>query len=449
MRSVGLVAVLLLFVACKPVARAPVSELEAVTDGNLTLGMVAAESSNGAQAYRLLLCRKSASYPQWMLNDNNRCRPALLDHADNEVVFIHDELERDFATKYTGYGKGFVVPALIGIGAVGALFGGGRWLLKHTPDKLAKPVTDVSGNVRKAILENNISKKITAAPGTAVASLRKLSATYTPNWLAVPNARYSTLYAENQAGKWSRLHKRGILNVESALKEQRGINGFSHRLHQLEHENKLLKAYDKAKDKNKFLAGLGEVDDDFIEKTNAMHYKWGDTNKPMPAPAYWNRLAKSNKMQNIKDLRVKAADPGFNPQTRIAELEGDPQANIVHMVQTKRFTNAKNIADAKAALVRSRTIRQYTPWGMSREGFRSLTLQGAAAGAAGIALVTLTDLDKSVFGYDDRQASVHWNQVFSESMRSEKQVKDLPGLLETFADFFGHKVNQQALALGS
>ena len=122
MRSVGLMAILLLFVACKPVARGPVSDLEAVSDGNLTLGMVPVESSNGAQAYRLLICRKSASYPKWMLEDNNRCRPALLDDTGSEVVFIHDELERDFATKYTDYAKGFAVPVLVGVGATAAVF---------------------------------------------------------------------------------------------------------------------------------------------------------------------------------------------------------------------------------------------------------------------------------------------------------------------------------------
>ena len=139
MRSVGLLAVLLLVMACKPISRGPGPDYDVSAIGNdtLTLGMVPVRNNSGVHAYRLLVCRKSASYPKWMLEDSNRCRPALLDQDSSEVVFLQDDLERDFATKYVGYAKGFILPALIGAGAVtigasaartGA--GAGKWVIE-------------------------------------------------------------------------------------------------------------------------------------------------------------------------------------------------------------------------------------------------------------------------------------------------------------------------------
>ncbi len=40
----------------------PKSDLHAVTDGKLTLGVVASEDEEGLQAYRLLLCKKFTAY---------------------------------------------------------------------------------------------------------------------------------------------------------------------------------------------------------------------------------------------------------------------------------------------------------------------------------------------------------------------------------------------------
>ena len=93
------------FVACKPLVRQHVSDLSAVSDASLTLGVVPIERGDGMHAYRMLLCKKAESYPSSMLADDSRCRVALLDHNGAEVAFLPNEFKRDFATKYKGYAK--------------------------------------------------------------------------------------------------------------------------------------------------------------------------------------------------------------------------------------------------------------------------------------------------------------------------------------------------------
>ena len=84
----------------------------------------------------------------------------------------------------------------------------------------------------------------------------------------------------------------------------------------------------------------------------------------------------------------------------------------------------------------------------------------AATGLGAAAVTTATDtitsatqtliaLDKSLWGYADRQTSMYWSQVFREGgMQDAKQVQDLRAVLGAFAETFGYKVNEDAFALG-
>ncbi len=113
-RSLLLLTSCAAMVACKPLARAPVMDLHAVTDGRLTLGVVPSATNDGMEAYRLLLCKKTAVYSEQAFNDPHVCRSALLDDNGQEVVFLHNELRRSFATKYSGHvaaGAGLLLAA--------------------------------------------------------------------------------------------------------------------------------------------------------------------------------------------------------------------------------------------------------------------------------------------------------------------------------------------------
>ena len=463
MRSLGLMAILLLFVACKPVARGPVSDLEAVSDGNLTLGMVPVESSNGMQAYRLLVCRKSASYPKWMLEDNNRCRSALLDPVGNEVVFLHDELERDFATKYTGYGKGFVVPALIGVGATAALFGIGakgllfrggeggviRWANRGIVQTVTRPVTDAWGKITSwPGFENKVFKGIVGAPAST-GRLGQKGLSFFPNFLAVPLARFRLLQLESVTGKWAKVYQLDI-QVVGAMKEQSNILDAAHNLHKLREEKSLLEGLKKADDKAAYLQSLQKnVDelgkDNFVKVTDGMKLpelpkkgtpEFDDITLADINPSeYFEKVGKMNQIKAREELIAKGAS--FDPSARITELTAKAGSDGA--------VPDNSIAKATRELRKLKSEREYTPFGVSYAALRDFAIKGAA----GIALVTMTDLDKSVWGYAERQTSVHWSQVFSEGMQSENKVKDLPTLLSGFAEFFGHRVNPSALALGN
>lgn len=471
MRCVGLMAILLLFAACKPVARGPVSELEAVSDGKLTLGMVPVENDEGTQAYRLLLCRKSASYPQWMLEDSNRCRSALLDQEDNEVVFIHSELERDFATKYTDYASGYTMPVLIGVGATAAVVGGGALAIKKVTfvKKVSDPFVNawrkVFGDASKGakgtdeyekgwrMFDNKVVDTVTGVPANIAAR--------TPNYVIVAKTRLFFLKriqrlreSESRVVKWLRLNK---IDVEEAIKEQAEILNNTYALHSLKMEEGLLRGLKKATEKTNDAAKQKYIDklgaDLRKMKSDQDSYvlsgpKWADVNKDTSA----------EQVEKISKGRIIAA------YEKVVKLEGDGATAVLD--DTTKMTTRLDTLTAKAAkrgekhpagsiqeasrtLFESKVGRDYTPFGVSRKALRNISLGGTAAGAAGIAVVTMTDLDKSIWGYGDRQTSAHFSQVFSQSMQSENRVKDLPRLLEEFAEFFGHRVNPAALALGN
>ena len=90
------------------------------------------KSDNGMQAYRMLLCKKSAAYPSSMLEDKNRCRVALYDRSGTEVAFLPNTFRRDFGAKYKGYAKKATIMslAIIPFAIVGARAGASRHIKK-------------------------------------------------------------------------------------------------------------------------------------------------------------------------------------------------------------------------------------------------------------------------------------------------------------------------------
>ena len=96
----------------------PQSNLRAVTDGKLTLGVVPSrDEQSGMDAYRLLLCKKSAAHSEQHFNDSNFCRAALQDASGAEVVLLSNKLRRSVGAKYAGYTAGVAAIVLAAFGA--------------------------------------------------------------------------------------------------------------------------------------------------------------------------------------------------------------------------------------------------------------------------------------------------------------------------------------------
>lgn len=74
---------------------------------------------------------------------------------------------------------------------------------------------------------------------------------------------------------------------------------------------------------------------------------------------------------------------------------------------------------------------------------------GSGGGIAGVAVMIA--IDKSIWGYGERQLGEHWNQIFNEEAEFDDAtpVKDINGVLEKLAAIFGYKVNSSALALAN
>lgn len=143
MRSL-IIACLWLCISCKSTVRSPVSDLQAVTDGRVTLGVVASENKEGLQAYRLLLCRNQINYHDAQVFANsNMCLPALVDSAGQEVVIFPDRLRRPFGVKIANYAKIAVGVAL----AAGAGYGAYKWFTKGS--KYLKNLEEVAEDAYK------------------------------------------------------------------------------------------------------------------------------------------------------------------------------------------------------------------------------------------------------------------------------------------------------------
>ena len=143
--------------ACKSTVRAPVSDLHAITDGRVTLGVVASENEEGLQVYRLLLCKRFSVYDAATFADRTKCLPAMLDGDGREVVIFHNSLRRSFAAKYGNYAKIVAGVALV----AGAVYGVHRWFAKGSKyiDNFASRA-DEALQIKKSELQEAYDKEI-------------------------------------------------------------------------------------------------------------------------------------------------------------------------------------------------------------------------------------------------------------------------------------------------
>ena len=161
---------LLCLAACKIIARQPVADLQAVTDGKLVLGVVASTSEAGNNAYRLLLCKREAAQDEQHFSNENFCRSALLDDSGNEVVLLANERRRAFGAKYVGYAAAAGGVALLAVGSRQGI----KWL------KVAKTnIDNTTASSAKVIARNNelesLNKNIAESKQQLDATLQKIT----------------------------------------------------------------------------------------------------------------------------------------------------------------------------------------------------------------------------------------------------------------------------------
>lgn len=435
-------AVLLLsLTACKSVVRnVPISDLYAVSQGNLTLGIVPVENDDSLRAYRLLVCRKSASYPKWMLEDNNRCRHALIAPDGREVVFLQDDLERDFATKYAGHAKGIVMPALVAV----AVVGGGTWAIKQ--NFIASKLEGV-----RTFFDNVKGKVVKIIPERFKHANIKL------NWIETPRARWRYLFNKLQKQGVDIVNRVPGVNIVTDLPRATREQGMI--VEQAEELLRLQKTKETLS-KMKKLGDDSEAYDKYIEELTAEGHQLNGVESLGFAPGSFLDTAVPIRRQarvafsasEVADDGIKAMDsyltglPKYNDIQRIMYVVGQ-QANQLDATIAKVDID---INSARAKLDKLKGDRQYSP--IAGVQLDALKKAGgiAAAGVGVYALQTMTALDKSIWGYGDRQVSSHWSQVFHEgSLADARGGADIRVILQTLADTFDYRINEEALALGN
>ena len=155
---------LLALVACKTSVRAPTADLHAITDGRLALGVVPSTSSEGMEAYRLLVCKKNAVYDEQVFSNNSICRSALVDNSGQEVVLLPNKLRRSFSTKYWRYAAGVLGVALAAFGVVA----GTKWYKAG-----AKFVDEAVANSEKVLASTKEQERLRAAIAEHEGAIKK------------------------------------------------------------------------------------------------------------------------------------------------------------------------------------------------------------------------------------------------------------------------------------
>ena len=399
------------FVACKPLVRQHVSDISAVSDARLTLGVVPIERSDSMHAYRMLLCKKAPSYPSSMLADDSRCRVALLDHNGAEVAFLPNEFKRDFATKYKGYAKGAVASFAIVPVALAAAYAG-KW-----------------GYVRK----------IKAPKHGFLAQLHQ-------GGLGENGWRYYKSAWDFEFAQHIKAVKRSKTDFEvrngiAAIRSSADSLSLAAELKTIEDFKKLIDGYDdwtSDKKRKLYFEFLKEVSaaKNFMGEFSALKKEIVSDINSNYRLDYLEKIGKSfgrdisrYEQLHIRDYIFEKNMLGerFIPDNKIQSVLDKKMSEIKNTLY-QRMDNKKRETDK---------IRQSGTIGF---------FAGAGLGAA-----IMLALDKSIWGYDERQVGKHWNQIFveNENFKDTRAVKDVMFILQALVDEFDFVVNARALQLAN
>ncbi len=442
------------FIACKTLVRQSVSDITAISDNHLTLGIVPIQSDNGMQAYRMLLCKKSAAYPSSMLEDKNRCRVALYDRSGTEVAFLPNTFRRDFGAKYKGYAKKATIMslAIIPFAIVGARAGASRHAKKlNTKLNTMKMDLDKSGKMPTATFTDDLIQK-----GFGDDGYRYYEEAY--------DQQFDLLMKELRSDK-NLANKEATIDL---LEKHRSIGATLEVASELKIEEDSRKLVDEiaGMSPDKKVARLADLEKEIKALNNGVLRRNDDGSFVKEFENLQDRLA-----QLIEDSRssVDSSD-SINLNIDIDEIERLSKSYREDLLRYDEFIAKTDIlrqkenldvwlrsTDKKIAGLKDMLLGQE----MARlrgsvESTKLNELRGrdtkiGAAGGAGLAAAIMLAIDKSIWGYADRQVSKHWNQIFVENddFKDTRRVKDVRFILQTLADRFDYVVSQRALQLAN
>ncbi len=145
------------------------------------------------------------------------------------------------------------------------------------------------------------------------------------------------------------------------------------------------------------------------------------------------------------DLRVKTAK--FDAANEAARVSRDRDAQLEKLLTERQSNVVQRLREGAQATVDGNTARVQELRQVAGAERQAWGLSGLAAGLGATAV--FASLDKSIWGYGEKQLGKHWSQIFNDkaSFADAVSVTNLPAVLNKLADVLGHKVNTAALKL--
>ena len=430
--------------ACKSLIRQPLNEIYAVSDAQLTLGLVPIQKGDGMHAYRMLVCKKAGAYPPQLLEDDGHCRVALLDEDSTEVVFWPNDFKRDFSTKYKGYIKhaALATIAVVPLALVGRK--AGRWKLLKLEKK------DIGGSLTlKDFAKGKFSSKlINSGIGSSGLTF------YRQAWRFRANEIFTKIAQSSDVDEIQTEIKafRNLTNMFESAAQLKALGDSKHFFEQIRtmSTKKVEARYDLLKEEIIDYNGSIKLDEEGSFTKNFFEHK-----------KHYQELitvatTKGKSLDEMKDLTEelrKAAvvyDEGLSlyedlsaKLTILTERNNSDHYRLINSVNDS-FANKKAELLANENDVMRLSVELVNTASNTR---RNTSMYALGGGGLGIGI--LSAIDKSIWGYADRQLNQHWNQIFvdNDDFAEAQPVLDIRVLLKALADEFGFAVNERALQL--
>ena len=438
------ILLLLLIVSCKPAIR-QTSDLQAITDGKLMLGTVAATTRQGDhQVYRLLVCKNNvATDDASVFNDDNSCRPALVNQQHKEIILLPNHLRRGFAEKYKGRFKRATIGTLVAL-----------------PFLIAIPIAKVAGRPAYKYVKNTIKKGDIGIASKLVDSELGLASKGNKFYRELHDLQNKELnrFASSIEGK--RLSTDEMYGVADIIKLHEGTYLSIDQLtmiSKLEDQREVL--LDLKKTGQQFTGSpVSEQEVKFLEQFNdqKLHLEESFSKVDEFRTGKKNVYTQKNMVNSLERLPNKSKQLIYDMpryyELYVKELIGN----------TKTTDQAINAIDKQLA----RNKNAYNAFAEGRDEIAQRMLDknkkeildelfdfnwlafgvGLAAGSA-----VILSLEESIWGHGDRQASRYWSKIFHDSYHLDRAmtVKDLPKIIHSLAKTFHCQVNDKALQLAN
>ncbi|MDE3269820.1 MAG: hypothetical protein OYH77_06015 [Pseudomonadota bacterium] len=416
-------AALLLVLACKPLHRSgdgQDSELQSITDGRMTLGVVPV-TGDVMDGYALLLCKNEHSYSAAKFTDDRYCRPALLTASGQQAVFIPDQMKgHDGSINY----RSMVTKSAIFLGVAGLATIGGSYIIKKLgqnsdqPLKLTMP--KFTRKISSLAKRSGIDKEVLDY-NRAVRNLRKAE-----DKLKAPEIlqKHTDAVAEKKAILAS------ATGVETGLVAQRMLDSFA---------VKLQRFTDKSKPKAIKDAWQNTLEAEKA-KIIAKQGKFEKVSEPRAAAVITENYQRYLKVfDNIDGDAMKGLSDSDLDLAKAKQLIADTRERLNKEI-TKKLNDHATLLDKRKFNAASLTV----------ESNKIIDTAAYAATTAGAALLLTSTLAPNLFvkhphgAGADGTLRAHWQKVFifqDYGFGQAHEVKSIHTILRKIADELNLQVN--------